>query len=419
MNFEFLKINSVIYYLLIFAFILFPFLGILSIHSNLFVGYRYLSLILIIALSIFLIPFYKQRLSLPKEQIIFFFYVLYCSLHFIGDVSSPLILDGFRYELVYMLMALFFLFLPFNTLPNLKLLSKIIYVQGLIVIFFSFWQLYDISILEVLYKSNLEDIGDIKLAIGYRLVSLLENPINLGAFFIIVFISINYYKEYFEKLWFLWFQVLTLVILLLVFATLSRLALLSFIAVLTVYLLKNQSSMKIIFFILIFSTLLLVATYFLYEEYEYLFLRFEKLTSLAEYTENSRLSNWSDAISKLNLQFLWGLGLGASTPTYSKQVLYGGIQVENSFITILIQFGFIGLIMYLLVIYRFFKLSKLINKYDKNSSTFILLFVVFFITMSLGNDFNRNSPFVFYFWFFYAYSEKLFYYYKLRFGDNK
>lgn len=412
MVFNKITIEKIIKVNILFLFIVLPLWSVISIqlgavifNKEFFSALKYLFIIFLLLFTFISISIRKKKIHIYKGYIFFLLFTIYVFLHLIGYVPMALLIDGMRYELLFMIMAVLLLFTSINSLPSINTISKIIILQGVTVVIFGFWQIYDITILESIYRSEIDDIGNIKLAISYRVVSLLNNPINLGAFLIVAYLFSIYKKDSLSIFFYIFFMLL----LILIFGSLSRLALLSFFLVVLVNFIINNKLINNLFFILIIMLVLSTAIYSLYDEYGYFLVRFENLSSLSEYTENARLTNWINAIENMNtIQLWWGYGLGMSTPTFEKILLYGGIMIENSFISIFIQYGVMGLVGYILIFIRFFFISVSLRKYDKKLFQFMILFLVFFSSMSIGNDFFKNSPFVFYFWFFYIYAERIY-----------
>ncbi len=280
-----------------------------------------------------------------------------------------------------------------------------ILINGFIAIFFALWQFFDVSILEAIYRKPLEDIGNLTLAIGYRLASTMINPINFGAFLVIFYLVVHYLYEV-RKIGFFIYGCLTFVILLMIVGSLSRLALLAFLAVLSFLHFYKAPFYRIFIASLIFIVVLFVAIAF---DFGSITSRFEELFLLTTYTENERIQNWLFAIFHLeSYQYIWGRGLGASSPDSSVVFSTSAIMIENAFLSVFIQYGLIGLISVILILMRFFYVGFSLSYLNPPLGKFVIGFLVFFVVLSLGNDFLRISPFVYYFWFFYSYFEVLY-----------
>jgi len=134
--------------------------------------------------------------------------------------------------------------------------------------------------------------------------------------------------------------------------------------------------------------------------------RFENLFVLSTYTENERVANWVAAINSMQpYEFIWGRGIGASSPDSSVFAVTSARPIENSYITIYYQYGFIGLLLFLALLIRFFYIGAAIGKVDKALGRLVISCALFFFIMHFGNDFVRNLPFSFYYWFLYVFFE--------------
>ncbi|WP_251767490.1 hypothetical protein, partial [Shewanella indica] len=128
-----------------------------------------------------------------------------------------------------------------------------------------------------------------------------------------------------------------------------------------------------------------------------------QVISLDTYVQNSRVDNWLSGMGNLDniLYVLWGLGLGVARPSGDDAIV-----VENAFISIFINFGLIGFIIYLyFFVMGFYNAFYVLKKHREHRYSFLFLsvFSVLFV-MSTGNDINRNYPFSFIFWVFVYFS---------------
>ena len=229
------------------------------------------------------------------------------------------------------------------------------------------------------------------------------NPINFGAFLVLFFLVIHYYYDR-RKFSFVIYYILTVLVFILVIGSLSRLALLAMILVLLFLYFYKSSILKLSFFA--FFIFLSIVYLINFVEIDNVMSRIETIFVLTTYTENARVNNWVFAISQLDLyQYLWGRGIGASSPDSSIVAVTSALPVENAFVSVFLQYGLIGLIMIFLIIIRFLYVGYSLIGINSAVGKFVIGFILFFISTSLGNDFFRNSPFVFYFWFFYVYFE--------------
>ncbi|EJL6364836.1 O-antigen ligase family protein [Vibrio cholerae] len=260
-------------------------------------------------------------------------------------------------------------------------------------------ELFDPKIISILYGVDKSSMSNVTLAIGDRLISTLGNPINLGIY-MCFFICSSYFLAKKADVFYYWiiFWILFGLTSLVIFFTLSRLAFLTLI-ILFLYIgidgwrSRNKTTLSVIsiLVLLIFPKLLSVLL-----SNSDIFSRFYDMLELTTFSENSRISNWEVALKNLDsfIKMIWGLGIGASNPTSGS----GGILVENSLLTILIEFGLIGLTMYISIVFSMYFRANDSHFFEKEYSVFFNMFLITFFVMSIGNDVNRNFPFVFYFW---------------------
>tara|TARA_R100001369_G_scaffold65476_1_gene92661 strand:+ start:1326 stop:2459 length:1134 start_codon:yes stop_codon:yes gene_type:complete len=352
--------------------------------------------------------FSNLRLRNRLAFFILFFYSLYSLLHFVGDTELILLFEGFRHEVLFVLLAFSLLVYGLSRersdfLPSLDIVGKTILINGFFSALFGIWQYFDISILETLYRSPLEEIGSIRLAIGYRLAGTMFNPINFATFLVLFFLVINYFHER-RKVSFIVYYFSLILVTGLVVGSLSRLALMSLFTVLSFIYFYKISVLRLLFFLSLIFPLMF---YFFYNlDLETIMSRLETIFVLSTYTENARFEHWIYAISNLEpYQYLWGKGIGASSPDYSVTSVTSALPIENAFVSIFLQYGVFGITILLSVVLRYIYIGCYLSKIDLAKGKFILGFLLLFIVMSLGNDFLRNSPFVLYFWFFYVYVE--------------
>lgn len=337
-------------------------------------------------------------------------YFLIITSHIIGYTEPILVLEGLRHEFLYLLMGLLLLTtsLSANDLTLLKwqTIEKIFLYLGLPTVFFAFWQYFDPSLLESIYRTPIDDIRNIELSSGYRLTSILLNPINLGGFIIILFLFIQL-KHDRKKINIATYLVLAFLILMLNVGTLSRASVITFVLIFIFSNLYGARIGKLLF--IIASTLMISALIYIYIDVSPIQSRFNTLFLISTYLENARILNWVNALRGIDaFGFFWGHGLGTSSPDGQIVQSTSAVMIENSFISIFYQYGIVGLLFFMLILWRFIFTAKAISHVNMPVGKFFLAFVLFFSLMSLGNDFNRNFPFNLYFWLFFCYSE-LFY----------
>lgn len=410
-----MKISLLIKYLLFLLLLLLPSWGIIAAQVGYLVGFNEIvtSSRYLIIFFLFLFCFLGSILSEARLKYSFgffllFFYSIYSALHLISDAEPFLLFEGFRHEVLFVIMSLAFLAYGLASkgssyLPSFEIIIITILLNGFVAVFFAIWQYIDVSVLELLYRKPLDDISNITLAIGYRLTSTMVNPINFGAYMVLLFIAVQYLYDN-KKICFLIYFPIVLLIAVLIIGSLSRLALLAFIFVLIYFYLYKVSLFRFsIFIALAFISLFYVLNFV---DIDLIMSRIDTVFVFSTYTENARVSNWISAVSSLEpYQYIWGRGVGASSPDSSVLAVTSALLIENAFVSVFIQYGLIGFIFMAALMFRFIYLGIRLGEYDVTVGKFVISFLVFFIIISLGNDFFRNSPFVLYFWFFYAYFE--------------
>lgn len=380
--------------------VLSPLLTVLSYRFGFFVGgYKEITQI-----SLTLIVFYylieKIRLKISWPITLVACFSLYCLFHFIGWRDIGLIFDGFRFQVIYMISCSLLLISSISCRNNdVDVFIKSLFYSGFPVLSIGLIELFDPKIISILYGVDKSSMSNVTLAIGDRLISTLGNPINLGIY-MCFFICSSYFLAKKADVFYYWiiFWILFGLTSLVVFFTLSRLAFLTLI-ILFLYIgidgwrSRNKTTLSVIsiLVLLIFPKLLSVLL-----SNSDIFSRFYDMLELTTFSENSRISNWKVALKNLDsfIKMIWGLGIGASNPTSGS----GGILVENSLLTILIEFGLIGLTMYISIVFSMYFRANDSHFFEKEYSVFFNMFLITFFVMSIGNDVNRNFPFVFYFW---------------------
>lgn len=369
-------------------------------------GYKEISQVFIISV-LFIGVIKNKRLSFNYYSTLLFFFAFYAILHVIGQVNLGLMFDGARYQLGYLVIFTLICIIPHaqeRASINVDLLAKIVFIQTLIAVVVGVVEFFNPSIIGFLYGIDKDMMEHVTLAAGFRLISVFGNPINFGGF-LCVGLAASYYlavKKTKPLVW-LAFWVYWIVLVFLVFFTLSRLALIAFFAQTILILMFNLFRREIVTKVF-FITFLLVLMPFVFEllnSFDSLYERFFKLLSLETYTDNARVNNWFGALDNLHYftNWLWGFGVGASNPALGS----GGYMIENGFVSILIDFGLIGLTFYVAIWLLSFFIMFTIRKKLNNEFYFIFLFLVCFMLMSFGNDYNRNFPFVIYFWLVVSY----------------
>ncbi|MBO2594664.1 O-antigen ligase family protein [Shewanella algae] len=389
--------------LLLLGILLSSFGSVLSYHPPLGVIKDIINLFVLL-ISIYLLLSKNNRYS--KKIISFFLiFLFYFLFHLVSYTSIENIIDGGRFHLIYIVSyVLIALRLDLVYGKGFYLIVKVMFYSGCLVTLIAVYEYFDPTIIEFMYGVPQTDIPNIKLPIGYRLISTMLNPINLGAY-LCFFISVGYllYIKAMINRFFFYFAICTALVV--IFFTLSRLAFLTAIVLLSViFILEFRRSFK---FRLCAIPTICLAGFFLipliYSSFDDLRILERMLSSFDSNTlsENSRMENWSLALSNLDdiLKIIWGLGIGVVRAGGDEDTLLA----ENTFVGIFIEFGLLGMALYLFFIFLLVMYNIKLKRIDLELYQFNMLFFFSFFALSLGNDMYTNYPFVLYFWFFSSY----------------
>lgn len=342
-------------------------------------------------------------------------YVLYTTLHFVSSTQAPLMLEGFRLELLLPLIAVFIAASNDDSAVTPEQFTAIVKFQGYVVATFALWQLFDIRILEILYRKPTDQIPHLSWFSLPRLISLIGNPISLGAFMSIWLVAVWHSTELAHVgkprsggrrghavL------VASAIGALVTVMTLSRTSLIAYLAVALSVLSHGSSKRKLLAVILpttaIFGITLLMTSDI---DTDVVFKRFGNLGNIEEYSGNLRVSNWGAALKDLEgVNFFWGLGIGHSTPSEELAEKYNGAIVESAFVSQLVNYGIVGLALYTTIIIRFARCALIIFRENAGNGKMLMLMVFIHCFFGMANDFHRNQPFSLYFWLLYLYAER-------------
>ncbi|WP_335911003.1 hypothetical protein [Shewanella indica] len=364
-----------------------------------------LCIILIFILVIKALNHFKNSRKISSTALLSLFCILYFSLHIVSVASLENIIEDFRFQVFYLI--LFSLLIVCYEKVDLKFIhffSWTMFIACFFVLLISIFEYYDQGFIFKIYGSYKEDMDNTRLSYGYRLISTMNNPINY-AFFIIFLIPLSsfvFYKTKYHSLVYLFFTILVGLGVLLSY---SRLAVIALILVFAMYLMREVVRNTFLAIFTIALALILSFSFvasFLSENITVIE-RAMQVISLDTYVQNSRVDNWLSGMGNLDniLYVLWGLGLGVARPSGDDAIV-----VENAFISIFINFGLIGFIIYLyFFVMGFYNAFYVLKKHREHRYSFLFLsvFSVLFV-MSTGNDINRNYPFSFIFWVFVYFS---------------
>ncbi|MBI9069910.1 MAG: O-antigen ligase family protein, partial [Salinivirgaceae bacterium] len=312
--------------------------------------------------------------------------------------------DGARYQLGYMLIGLgLILSRRFNF--HYGKFIQIIFVQSIIIICIAWIEFFHVEIIEVMYGIAKSEMKNTTLAIGSRLISVMGNPINLGAFTCLSLIVFQFMYSA-KRVSRITYYLLIVASAFVCFFTFSRLAMMVYFFLFIFISIRNKDWFVVAFACLI---VLFVASTLSVSDLatasnintEHLINRVAGMLEGRTYSENIRVIHWAAAINALDnlVYFLWGLGFGVSNPSMDT----GGFIVENAFVSVLVETGFFGLFIYLsYILLCMMNLTFRKKTMGREARQFCIFFLIFFVILSVGNDFNRNLPFVLYFWLFTA-----------------
>lgn len=423
-----MKLKSFLNFCVITIFGIFPFWVILTyqvrdvspIAGSLFSASKYVLVILFVTLSFFASraiadgKVKPQLISLNYVHLPVYLYFSWVLGLTFWSFNPVLVFDVLRIQIIPIALGVSFLINLRGNFDAYLLLKKVVYYS----IFVSFTAL-TISIIEYfqqdilvsLYRTEIAELGHADTSFGKRLLSIYENPINFGAAICISFACYSYFLVQWKSKpslsIFMWFMIALSFLSLAL--TLSRTAFAVGVLVLIVIALELAKHKKIapIFVLLTLFGFAVVGSFYYSDEIAFLFKRIDSLTSLNTYTENARVKNWAVLFADFDVWvFVFaGLGAGMSNPNGELALTQGTYVVENAFISNLVDFGLIGLLLYVLILLRFIYCAFKIKQPE--AKLFFKVFIVVFCIFSVANDFNRNQPFSFYFWFLYFLAESI------------
>ncbi|HIF9150942.1 TPA: O-antigen ligase family protein [Photobacterium damselae] len=343
----------------------------------------------------------------PKFKIFTFFlfvsYIIICIFSLlVSDASFILKLEAVKLQLLVILYSFsLYLMCDVKFIPNINVIKKIFYMQLILVVCFAVLEILDQNLLSIIYNRPLDKIQHIYYFSSQRVISLIGNPINLGAF-ILICISFNFNKFSTGKSN-IGNYILFVLSGFVIYMTLSRLSLLAYgIVVLLVFYKKNKTAF---YFMLVLS---LISILSFMPSLNFTGVSAERMVSIFSvdtYMNNARVVNWNYALESFTsiFDYIFGIGFGYSNPSKEYMEMYGSFIVENTFFSIFIELGLFGVIIFIMIILRFYHLA--LDYYKVNGDFAFISFLMFFLLFSIGNDFHRNMPFSFYFWFFFCWLE--------------
>lgn len=362
----------------------------------------------------------QENLFMNRLTGLLLLFLLYGLSHmFITTASLLNAINNFRLLFINVALCILIIFLYLNNkiLPNQRTIFNLIRISAICVALFGLYEKFvnpDIIDLYKLSYSIVEKNLGIPGFARVRIASTLGNPINLGLFLVVAFISTAYLMGTTnrKKSLIAYFFGLLLFGFVSIF-TLSRTAYGSLIIAIVVFvffkIFKEDGLRKKV--LLIFTVILILFAFFYVismEEGLILFRLFQSIDTDTLFAD-PRLETWSIVIRDLwndPMYLLWGVGLGNS----GTSGLSGNfIIIENSFVSIFYELGIIGLLFFGFIIFRFFiNAVRLLKGKDTGKQYLGLVFfsyLLIFVFASIFIDAYINYPFSFYFWLFFALSE--------------
>lgn len=414
--------NHLLFFPIYFLLFLLPFLPLLSefflikvFDNYTLIGFTKEVLIFLFIFNGFSVLMIRKNLFLKVDVVsltILAFFIYGFAHVLITEASFRNSINNFRLIYLNQLLSvmLILLFINLRKKPNIDLIFIIILISTVFVSLFGLYEkLFNPDIIN-LYKLNFDSVEKNTGIVGFprvRIVSTLGNPINLSMFMVVGIIALIYSKSVSilrSNFILIFFYTLFITILLM---TLSRTGYLSLLGVFLMYMsIIFFSNKKLLLYYISIIGLFALLLYYIIVNNDLLLYRVQQMIDF-EYvsTNEPRLENWSYLLSILlkdKVYLMWGLGLGNA----GTSGLEGNKAiVENSFIAIFYELGFIGLIFFLRIIYLFSKNSVIIIKNsihykDKILGWAALMYLVAFLLSSLFMDSYLNNPFNFYFWLF-------------------
>lgn len=283
--------------------------------------------------------------------------------------------------------------------------SSVLFFNVIVVIGIGYVEMANKDFLSVLYGDKANNlVTGIPGMPEIRAVSTLENPINLALF---INLGIFYFLASAPKVR-VRYIFLGLFALPLVVATLSRVFILMYVIGLLYSMGSYLKSLPLQRAILL-SSILIVAIFSVvgYVDLDYaefisvdaLEKRFDQTLSFFDSMDDPRFDNWKIAFKEFGsppvLGELMGMGLGVSNPG---EILPGQFRIENTFLTVLLQLGGIGFIVFFLpfflVVFCYLLLPRARSFFARKYIYIVLIVLVGGVT----NDTHRNMPFSLYLW---------------------
>lgn len=316
-------------------------------------------------------------------------------------------LTSFRHEFLFVIFAIVLYRLCRMGVLNSKtiqmLFSKTLALNMAIVVSIGYAEIANKEILSILYgEQAMNLVTGIPGIPEIRSVSTLENPINLALF---LTLCTTYFTAMTPSVA-IKHLLIAAVTLPLIVATFSRifvvLYLLIFTVLLTRYFVQSTISGKLRFTAFAFiavataTNIASTATQSI-DITEVVETRVLQTIDSIQSKDDPRFENWEAAFRNLNsypiIGPIGGIGLGLSNPGDFEE---GQFRIENSFLSIYLQLGLFGLILYLSPTAMAIGLALKQKMPNQGARTLAIALII--LAGGLTNDSHRNMPFSFYLW---------------------
>lgn len=324
------------------------------------------------------------------------------------STATPLqALTSFRHEFLFTIFALVLYRLcrigVLQTASIQRIFSKILALNLIVVVLIGYFEIANKEILEILYgEQAMNLVTGIPGIPQIRSVSTLENPINFALF---LTLCVTYFSATAPRVTARHIFIAAAALPLLL-ATFSRIFVVLYslilITLLVRYYIRSTIVGKISLGALVIAATItalnaISSTAHEIDIYELIEARIEQTVDGIQSRDDPRFDNWDAAFKYLNsfpvVGPIGGLGLGVSNPGNFEQ---GQFRIENSFLTIYLQLGVLGLLLFLMP--TGMAILLILKKKMPAEGGRSLAIVLIILLGGLTNDSHRNMPFSFYLW---------------------
>lgn len=365
-------------------------------------------IVYVIAIGVPVILLAKNCFKVDNFEATVCLLLVFASTKTIISTATPLqALTSFRHEFLFAILALVLYRLcrigVLQTASIQRIFSKILAFNLTVVILVGYFEIANKEVLEILYgEQAMNLVTGIPGIPQIRSVSTLENPINLALF---LTLCVTYFSATAPRVT-IRHLLIAAVSLPLLLATFSRIFVVLYslilIAVLFRYFIRSSIAGKISLGALAIATTItalnaISSAKHEIDIYEAIEARVQQTLDGIQSRDDPRFENWESAFRSLHsfpvVGPVGGLGLGVSNPGNFEQ---GQFRIENSFLTIYLQLGLLGLILFFIPI-GMATLLTLKGKMPAEGGRTLAIALVILIG-GVTNDSHRNMPFSFYLW---------------------